>query len=75
MFVTRQLITGELSQLKNLILVIKMRGVHVQNNLKTFLAKKQQILDLEATTHRMESLLDRAPAPVFESLYFAAAKA
>ena len=39
---------------------------------KITLAKKQQVLDLEATTHRMESLLDRAPAPVFESLYFAA---
>ena len=39
---------------------------------KTFLARRQQVLDLEATTHRMESLLDRAPAPAFESLYLAA---
>ena len=40
--------------------------------LKTFLARRRQVLDLEATTHRMESLLDRTPAPAFESLYFAA---
>ena len=47
-------------------------AAHVQNNLETFLARRQQVLDLEATTHRMESLLDRAPAPAFESLYLAA---
>ena len=47
-------------------------AAHVQNNLETFLARTQQVLDLEATTHRMESLLDRAPAPVIESLYSAA---
>ena len=47
-------------------------AAHVQNNLETFLARRQQVLDLEAITHRMESLLDRAPAPAFESLYLAA---
>ena len=47
-------------------------AAHVQNNLETFFARRQQVLDLEAATHRMESLLDRAPAPAFESLYLAA---
>ena len=47
-------------------------AAHVQNNFETFLARRQQVLDLEAATHRMESLLDRAPAPAFESLYLAA---
>ena len=38
-------------------------AAHVQNNLETFLARRQQVLDLEATTHRMESSLDSPSIP------------
>ena len=44
---------------------------HVQNNLETFLARRQQVLDLEATTHRMESSLDRPSIPGLKYLRLA----
>ena len=39
---------------------------------RNFSAKRQQVLELEATTHRLESLLDSPPPPVFECMYFVA---
>ena len=42
---------------------------HVQNNFEIFSAKWKQVLDLKATTNRIESSLDCPPAlwSVFES--------
>ena len=46
-------------------------AAHVQNNFETFLARRQQVLDLEAATHRMESSLDRPSIPGFRYLRLA----